>query len=180
MTKRILFFATEKDLLPIFAAVESVQPLDYVRMGPSDTKSALTCASGANLPSLGRATSSAAGTNDEFMVVLRGQRVAERSVNGIDGNVLYFFDQLENPASITFSPGGRWEQGVLLHGRVATVSEDAVSQTLMKEFAKAVRKTFSKIKAYWVGPEAEALLDAGVRLTISADASRDFDLSKAA
>jgi hypothetical protein len=178
MTKRLLFFATEKDLLPLFTEVERVHALNYIRMAPSYSNAAEAYSSGANLPNLGRASASAAGTSNEFLVVMSGHRVVARRVIGDNGKAIYFFDQLENPASITFSPGGLWEETVLLHGRVATVSEEAASQSLMSLFEKSLRKGFRKIKAYWVGPEAERLLDAGTRLTISAEASRDFDLTR--
>jgi hypothetical protein len=95
-----------------------------------------------------------------------------------DGSVRYLFDQLENDASITFNPAGLWGNDLLLHGRLATVWDDEVSQTLMKQFAKPLRKSFRKIKAFWVGPEAEAMLDAGKRLTIGAQSPRDFDLRR--
>lgn len=180
ITKRQMFFATEMDLVQLITSVEHELPVDFVRMGSSTSSVAQRFSTVMSLPNLGHATSDAAATSDEYLIVLKGHPVVGRRVEGNDGVTRYFFDQLANEASITFSPGGLRGSDVLLHGRVATASDDEISQSLMKHFAKALRSSFRKIKAYWVGPEAEALLDAGKRLTISVRASREFDLTRTA
>ncbi len=50
---------------------------------------------------------------------------------------------------------------------------------LMKEFRRAIARQFQKIKAYFVGPEAAALLHDGGRLTISTQSPKSVDLSPA-
>jgi hypothetical protein len=80
---------------------------------------------------------------------------------------------------VEFKPGGIWNEDVLLHGRIATASESQISQALMKRFQSAAKKTFSKVKAFYVGPKALVLLDSGKRLTISAQSPREFDLTPA-
>src|SRR5690349_6037807 len=64
-----------------------------------------------------------------ILVVLKGHPVEARRVDGNDGTVRYLFDQLASQASITFSPGGLYDESFLLHGRVATVSADVTSQS---------------------------------------------------
>jgi len=90
----------------------------------------------------------------------------------------YVFDQLLNPESVTFSPGGFWGENILLHGRFATVSTATFSLELMKLLGAAVRKRFGKIKAFYVGEEAMKMLDNGTRLTIAAQSPRTLDLSR--
>jgi len=87
-------------------------------------------------------------------------------------------DQLLNPDTVVLTPAGVRSEEVVLHGRVATVSNSQPAQRLMRLFSKAFRKhRFEKIRAFWVGPEARALLRAGTRLTISVQSPREFDLS---
>jgi hypothetical protein len=88
----------------------------------------------------------------------------------------YAVDQLINPHSITLSHGGLFRPDVLLSGRVSTASESAVSKTLYRAFTTAIAKRFVRIRAFWVGPQAEALLHQGCRLTDSADSSTEYDL----
>ena len=89
----------------------------------------------------------------------------------------FLIDQLQNPNTVTFTPAGLWNNGIVLHGRVATVSDSALAQELMKRFHSAIKAHFSKIKAYWVGPKAHEFLKLGKRLTIAEQSSREFDLT---
>jgi hypothetical protein len=75
-----------------------------------------------------------------------------------------------------FTPAGLWDDDTLLHGRVATISESELSQEMMKVFGAVFRKKFTKLKAFFVGPMALAFLNAGKRLTSSAQSPREFDL----
>jgi hypothetical protein len=178
MTQRLHFYATRDDLIPWLASVERALPVDYVRMANSPVGTAQAYAMAADIPALGHASSPSAGTGERFLVVRKSHRVVVRRVAADDGRTRYCFDQLANPDSITFAPGGLYGTDVLLHGGVATASQSADSLALMKVFAKPLRASFRRIKAYWVGPEAEALLDGGARLTISAHAPTDFDLTR--
>jgi hypothetical protein len=130
-----------------------------------------------DIPDLGRATADSAISSREFLMVKKNCTVNMESVATVHGK-RYVIDQLLNPNSVTFAPGGLWGSDVLLNGRFATVHNDEGSQALMKQFAKILRKSFRKLKAYWVGPEAERLLEAGKRLTIAAQTPREFDLTK--
>jgi hypothetical protein len=115
--------------------------------------------------------------NDSYLVVLKERSVEVRSVCENDGVVRYRVDALFNPAAVQFTPGGRWSEDVLLYGVIAS-SDHPDSQTVMKPFATHIRKSFKKIKAFWVGPHAEALLDAGKRLTIAEQSPREFVLTR--
>lgn len=50
-------------------------------------------------------------------------------------------------------------------GFFATVSDSKPAQDLMRDVAAAVRKSFIRVKAFWVGPEALVALRNGTRLT---------------
>ena len=88
-------------------------------------------------------------------------------------------DQFYNPDTITFSPGGRWTEDVLLYGRFATVSAffSDYAKRLMNRFRYQSEKHFVRVRGSYVGPGAMALLKAGKRLTIAQQSPREFDLS---
>jgi len=52
-------------------------------------------------------------------------------------------DQLMNPDSIVFLPGGAWDGNVVIQGHVGTASDSQLSQALMKRFQVAIKKSFT-------------------------------------
>ena len=96
------------------------------------------------------------------------------------GGVRYEVSQQANPDSITFLPGGIFEnQRVLVCGHIGTASKSSESLGLYKPFTKSVTKDFARIGNYRVGPEAERLMDQGYRMvTIGIGSSREYDLRK--
>jgi hypothetical protein len=175
--KQILFFALKEDLLTVLDTVEKEGPLKYIRMSQSANLGYECFACGAEIPDLGKASAESAINCESFVVTERAVSVNMRSIRSTVGIERYCVDQLVNPDSITFTPAGIWSPDIVLHGRVATVSESAISQALIRRFNSAIRAHFGKVKAFWVGPQARALLDAGKRLTISAHSPCDFDLT---
>jgi hypothetical protein len=172
------FYATKDDLLPLVAIVERKVALDYVLTGNFLTDAVVQYGSIQDIPNLGHATRESASGNAQFLVVMKGHRVNVRTLPGINGKTRYLIDQLANQSSLMFQPGGFWGDDILLHGRVGTVHTDGISKELMKRFSGAIRKSFCRIKAFWVGPEAERLLDAGMRLTIAEQSPPEFNLTR--
>ena len=175
--KQILFFALKDDLLSVLDAVECDGPLKYIRMGQSPKSDYESFAYGAEIPNLGKATADSAINCESFLITERQVPVKVRPIKTTAGTERYCVDQLFNPDSITLTPAGVWSQDVLLYGRVATVSQSAISQALMKRFNSAFRAKFSKVKAFWVGRNARAFLNDGKRLTISVQSPHEFDLT---
>ena len=118
-----------------------------------------------------------AASCESFLVTRRTEPVNVRAINTVNGIERYCLDQLINPDSIEFKPAGVWNDDIVLNGRVATVSESAISEELMKRFNSVVRKRFTKIKAFWLGPNTLVFLNTGKRLTASAQSPRDYDLT---
>ena len=176
--KQLHFFALKDDLLPVLESVERGGALTYVQMGQSQTPDYESFAHGAEIPNLGKARTDSASSGESFLVTGRNVSVNVRPIRGADVE-RYAIDQLVNPDTITFTPGGIWGEDVVLSGRATTVSDSAPAQELMKRFNSAFKKHFRKVKAYSVGPRAFALLTAGKRLTASAQSPREFDLTTA-
>jgi len=172
----ILFFATKNDLLPILEAAEKTREIKYVRGDRLATPSSDSFLSGTTIPRLGQSSHESAIGGDTFLVCDRSQVIRPRQVSRSRS---YIFDQLINPDTITFTPGGLWGDDVLLYGRFATASTSRISLELLKLFRSLIRKRFEKIKSYYVGQEAAQLLDQGKRLTIAAQSPRSIDLRRA-
>jgi hypothetical protein len=113
------------------------------------------------------------------LVLPIGTEVVIRAIRLSSGRTRYAVDQLSNPLSITFTPGGLWSSGMMLYGRVTTASSVKEAKSLLGRFERPLKKAFTKIRAFYVGPEASALLAQGMRLTLAAQTPARFDLKPA-
>lgn len=174
----ILFFGTHDDLARILSVVDSDGDLDYTSTESPTASQPLKWATGTSLPGLGTADASSAAGCATFLVTPAGARINHRRVSLEDGGMVNLIDQLENDGSVLFTPAGRYDPQTMLYGKVSTVWDDPVSKSLMRRFRLAFRKHFTKVKAYWVGPEALYHLRSGVRLTVGAESATLFDLAE--
>jgi hypothetical protein len=176
--KQIHFYAAGDDLLMVLEAAERAGPLKYVEMGNFSSTECTVLSRGMEIPDLGTADAKSGITCRSFLVTDSLIDIDVRPISLVDGSRRYCIDQLCNPDAITFTPSGRFGRDLVLNGRLGTVSDSPIARILMKRFASAVRRNFTKVKAFWVGPNAMAVLDAGGRLTLSTQTPRDFDLMR--
>jgi hypothetical protein len=179
MSSSIRFFATKRDLEELIAAAESRRPVKFVRSGVFDSSDLVTLTSGSQIPQLGYAPSGDHNHEPIWLVVNREEEIKIRPVEQRRGGVRYAVDQRDNPRSVTFSAGGVFEGSSVIDGSVSTCTDDSTSRELLNQFAREVRRRFKRIKSFFVGPEAEQLLDAGYRLTSNVKAPKEYDLSRA-
>ncbi len=173
------FFATAEDLLPLLAAVESRLELHYTLTGHHGSKKIESWRHGRELPTLGQPSPTDSAVNcPSYLITTRDSKVNVRELASLFGRRKWVVDQLENPDSTVFWHGGLYGTEVLLSGRVASVSKTPTAQKLQRAFEAAIRKSFVRINAYYVGANAEKLLDKGVRLTVSARSPREYDLCR--
>jgi hypothetical protein len=92
------------------------------------------------------------------------------------GGTGYFIDQVENPVSAVFAPGGLFGEAVLLYGRIDTVSRSEGAQSMKAKFEYRMKKHFSKRGPYYVGPEAEQLRQQGIRLAAAVQSPQNLNL----
>ncbi|MYM97973.1 hypothetical protein [Duganella vulcania] len=171
------FYATPNDLLPALDHIDSELQLAYVLMGLFDDEAQTTYANGSMLPTLAESLSvGSAISSPGYLVTERSMPIRTREVQQNDGSKKYAVDQLLNPNSIVFQHGGFYSTEILLPGRVATVSDTPAAMKIQRVFSTILAKSFTRVKAYWVGQEALALLQQGTRLTVGADSSSEFDL----
>ena len=130
---------------------------------------------GEDIPGIGTASDDSSMSCETFLIARRAAVVHVRRIDAEGGVNRYCVDQLINPDSVALTPSGVWTDGTLLSGRVATCSASLISQDLMKAFRVAIRKRFTSLKPYWLGPQALVRLKAGARLTDDVRSPRTFD-----
>lgn len=178
MTKELQFYATSSDLPLFLAPAEESIAIDYIRMANEPTPTPQRFQTYRQLPKLGLADAESTADCPKYLVIARNEPVAMREVRARDGTSYFKPDQLVNPRSVTFTAGGLDSDGVLLMGRVATVSAEIDSETFLNAFGKHLERQFTQIRNYWVGPAALKRLDAGKRLTASAKWPLARDLTR--
>lgn len=171
------FFATAEDILKVLRAVEAPYPLRYVLCGLFDESERTVFHGFSSLPALGCAQSGQSHLEPTFLVLPQGATFKVRTVAQRRGGNKYAVDQQANPGTVTIRPGGMYNNSALIAGMVGTIHDDEKAAQLMKAFSSALKRDFTKMKAYLVGPEAKKLHGLGMRLTHSAYAPAEFDLS---
>ena len=83
---------------------------------------------------------------------------------------------MANPGSIVLRPGGKYSETTVITGMLGTVKDDPEARELLRVFSEELRRSFSEIKGYWVGPNALKLLKDGGRLTNAVAAPVEYDL----
>ena len=174
---QLQFFATKNDLLPVLESVEQKMALKYALTEHRPVDRAEIFLSVRDLPNLGVATHESASSCNQFLVVAKEKDIYPRALPAFQGKPRFAFDQLENPETVVLNPGGWWKGDILLYGMVGTASDHPSSLNLMKLYASAIRKQYTKIKGYYVGAEAQDALKAGKRLTIAAQSPPQFNLA---
>lgn len=178
--KQIHFFALKEDTLPVLNLVEEKGRLSYHLTGNYIAKTfnsecrVYSC--GKDIRDLGTANGYSSTLCDTYLVCDSGTTVSQRHIQGNNGIERICIDQLENQDTVTFTPAGRW-QDAILNGLIATASDSIRSQAIMKLFYNAIRKSFTKVNAFWVGPAALTCFHGGQRLTSSEHSPRVYDLA---
>jgi hypothetical protein len=172
------FYATSDDLLPVLERAERKHRVAYTLTGSFESPMLTTVFSGSTIATLAsRAPHPNASGGYSYLVTPADVEVVIREIPQRAGGIRYAVDQLANPISITFDHGGFYAPDILLFGRVATCSDHPKAATLYRAFATSVAKSFTRIRAFYVGPKAEELLRRGCRLAIGANSPRDYDLA---
>lgn len=172
-------YACDSDMLAVFDAVESGMDLVYARMHHQMSPRIQLVHKGRELPGVGSEAVDSSVRSCSWLVAHRDEPIHPRKIELIKGGVRYAIDQLANENTIEVTPGGRLRHTIVLSGRIATVSDTPAAKELMGAFRRAVRKSFERIGAYWVGPAAVGVLDRGGRLTIATQSPPSFNLVRA-
>ena len=177
--KLIPFYAGVKDLESFVESIDANNSLRYYltrNYSKDEVQNGIVAYDkGAMIPNLGWASAGSGNICDSFLVCDRTSPMVLRTIHG-NGDNWFSVDQLLNPDTIEFTPAGIWNDKIVISGRVATVSETTSAQALMRLFSKTIKHQFTRVKSYYVGPEALSLLKSGHRLTPAANAAPMIDL----
>jgi hypothetical protein len=159
------FFATHADLVDIARQIAVARSVDFVQGGlfAEPKVAVLTDVDGLR-------------KFETYLIVDSGVSVTPRVVLQRGGGQMYAVDQANNPQTIALQTGGKYGEHQLVAGQIGTVGKSTQSDELYAMFAKSIRKQFEKIKSFHVGPEAVAMLDAGVRLSATPKSPEAYDL----
>ena len=176
--KRILFFATPGDVVPVLSRLEQNAPLKFVELGNLTTPDRAIYLHASNIPSPGIATHETGSASTAYMVSLRDTKNHMRKLVGRDGQARWTLDNGDNDETVILTMAGLWGDDILLPGLMDTLHQTPVAQQLMKWFLAALKQQkFTKIEHWWVGPQGLEMLQSGKRLTKTAVQSPpEYDL----
>jgi hypothetical protein len=177
---RVAFFhAIAEDLLPVLLSVEARHAVLYTPCGHVYEPRADQFRTARDIPTLFKPQpfESAVG-GPAYLVTEVGTDVVFRQLSRYEGKDRWSIDQLANPDSTVLRHGGLYGENVLLQGEIRTAYKTKVAMRLQRAFDAAIRKHFVRIKAFYVGPGAAALLDSGRRLTAAEQCPPEFDLRR--
>jgi hypothetical protein len=176
MIARLHFFALRSDLLLILNSIEAKKPLKYVLAAVSSTPDIQEWAHARELPGLGQADREQTLGCRPFLLTYAEIPVKTWRSEQLNGKIRFDIDQRLNPDSIRLIPAGEWKGQMIIAGIFDTLSKYPSPQSLMRAAASAAKKHFTKVRAYWVGPEALVQLRSGRRLTGAEQSPPMYDL----
>lgn len=164
-TMGIEMVATRADYIEVINAVESKQLLKYVRYDLSDSPVVEAYERGRDIASLGTARHGIAVRETTYLVMPRHCQVVVTPIPQFKGGVLYDVSPLDHPGSVMLHTGGVYNTEVLISGTVSTALTDPGAIATMRDFRREIRNRFTRIEAFWFGPEALSLFHSGMRAT---------------
>ena len=174
---QIHLFSTRQDLEPGIRSIESERSLKYALFGNFETPDIPLWRSLLDVESVGRAPKGNRVLCECYLVLPERAKLHVETFTQYKRGLRYSVDQLQNPGSITFQPGGIFENDYLICGRIGTASDHPDSLDLLQDFTRAITRGFQKHRIYLMGPEASKLHEKGVRLiTMHVDEAREYDL----
>jgi len=175
---RLDFFAASVDLLPSIAAFESRHAVKYLLTGMFESATTEMYSSGALIPNLGVSVHGHQASEQTYMVLDAKAEIHFREIPQRQGGSLYSLDLLRNPNWFSLTPAGIFDGRFVIPGGIGTTSKNSVAEALGRDFAREIKKRFTKIHNYYVGPNALRLMEEGWRLTLSTQTSVEFDLRR--
>jgi hypothetical protein len=165
MRKQIGIFGTRNDLVGLFKPIEEEKQLQYVRFGhhdvPDIVPESYTILS---LPKLG--VSDFGEPSEQMYIILpSGADIHAVVVPQHRGGTIYNISMIGNDRGICFQVGGNYKDSAFISGEISTISPHPDSIALFDIVKKEVRKNFTRIKTFWLGPEALVLFRNGMRFT---------------
>jgi hypothetical protein len=179
MRSRIHFFAVQEDWESVFAYVERKHPVTYTATGFNQMRNPdpPRFLAGSTLPNLGLADCEQCIACYSYMVTpFPAVPAPSRSIMS-DGVARYDLNTGTHLDSVRLIHAGRWKD-MIIAGLIDTMGQGSKAQALMRAFHTSMSKSFTRVNAYWVGPQANAEWLLGRRLTYAEQSPPEYDLRK--
>jgi hypothetical protein len=178
-SRQIMFFLILEDIELSIKSIETEVDIRYYKTGLMDDRTVPSYISIFNAPDIGYTLHGDWNRIDDYLVMQKETSLNIRKIPQKTGETKFAVDQLLNPKSIELKLGGilKEKDNVIVAGRVATVSEDEVSNKLFKLFSFKIKNEFKKIGSFYIGKKAEEKLKLGWRLVTNEKLPREYDLA---
>lgn len=161
------FFATQNDLGQLLERVSLLHKIKFVRSDLFDSQAIYE-----------EVVLIQDSSSVNYLISHKDEKINSIRIPQRDGTVKFAIDQRANAKTIAINPGGFYEKSCLVAGQVGTISNDPDSKKLYGAITSEMRKQFTQIKSYLVGPEASLLLDKGCRLMPNPKSAPLYDLTR--
>ena len=170
------FYATYDDIGKVLEQFEAEEYVVYVLTGLFDIDTPQVFETYRAINSLSISVDGDANHVPGYLIVRKANQISIRKVPQKTGGSKFAVDQSLIPDSLFFQSGGVFADKIIVPGKIGITHQTAVSRKLYGAFARIMAKNFSKVKSYYVGQEAYALWQNGMRLGLSLKASSEIDL----
>lgn len=171
--RRILFFATKKDMINVFLQLNT--ELNFVKTGNHPKGSMLIYSSIEKIPDLNFYKYNSHCV-DNYLVVNTNTKINVEEIQLRGGEIVKSVYQSFNMDSIVFSPGGvYYKNNCLIHSQIATMSNSTCSKYLFNALYKSIRKQFQCYSGWWIGKEAMELYGNYRFITMGVDEPELYD-----
>ena len=172
----ISFFALRDDLLAVLEEVEGKARPVYTlaESYPSPTVSQLERAS--SIVTLGIAAGEQTALCVSYLITDALIEIQSRRIHRWDGSLVYVVDQSVNPDSVMLTAAGAWGKSIIIAGKISSDSKTRAAEAWMRKYRAAIKRRFTRIDAFWVGPAALIDFRKGRRLTIAEQSPLEYDL----
>lgn len=173
------FFATADDLLPGFERLESIQKVRYVECGNFTEARIPEYSSGKDLPNLGIADGESSVGCKTYLMLKDSDKLELRKITLTSGGVVWAVDQLANPDSVVICTGGNYKDVAFVRGSITSTCASPVAKKLLQLASNKLISGFTKVRTFWLGPDAYQLFRAGFRfVTAGVQSPIEYDLQE--
>jgi hypothetical protein len=174
--KQTNFYATYDDMGKVLEQFEAEEHVVYVLTGLFDIDTPQIFETYRAINSLSVSRDGDANHVPGYLIVREPAQISVRKVPQETGGNKFAIDQILVPDSVYFQSGGMFSNKIIVPGKIGITYETSISRKLYGALAKIIVKNFWKVRSYYVGREAYALWQGGMRLGLSLKASPDIDL----
>jgi hypothetical protein len=175
--KRLFFFATPRDIVPVLRRISKDRKLQFIEAGNRTDPDFPTYLDPENIPEPGVATHETGSLSRTYVICPRETELKIQTFVSAEGVRRWHLYNALNENSVDLVMAGLWKD-MLLPGNVSTLHETSGAQQIMRAFKAALRaEGYTKLKMWWLGKEAFESLKSGKRLSTTAEQSpADYDL----